>query len=169
MNHNGADPRMVGARFILTGSSQVSQHHECLCRWRKNAHTKSLAYILTRSVWPPLLVWLLPACRVKKWPFIPCSVFIFPILLFRHSSSLSYSRSLSFTLILLLTTLFSVGLAGCCSVAAPKRGPFCWNSFGGIKKGARTTPHPNSTLPLSIHSSAFSSSRPHCLEREGGS
>lgn len=79
MNHNGADPRMVGARFILTGSSQVSQHHECLCRWRKNAHTKSLAYILTRSVWPPLLVWLLPACRVKKWPFIPCSVFIFPL------------------------------------------------------------------------------------------
>lgn len=105
----------------------------------------------------------------KKMAFHTLLSFHFPILLFRHSSSLSYSRSLSFTLILLLTTLFSVGLAGCCSVAAPKRGPFCWNSFGGIKKGARTTPHPNSTLPLSIHSSAFSSSRPHCLEREGGS
>lgn len=142
MNHNGADPRMVGARFILTGSSQVSQHHECLCRWRENAHTKSLAYILTRSVWPPLLVWLLPACRVKKMAFHTLLSFHFPILLFRHSSSLSYSRFLSFTLILLLTTLFSVSLAGCCSVAAPKRGPFCWNSFGGIKKGARTTPPP---------------------------
>lgn len=78
----------------------------------------------------------------KKMAFHTLLSFHFPILLFRHSSSLSYSRSLSFTLILLLTTLFSVSLAGCCSVAAPKRGPFCWNSFGGIKKGARTTPPP---------------------------
>lgn len=88
----------------------------------------------------------------------------------------SYSPALSFALILVLTTLFSAALAGCRSVAAPKwglpsGGPFVGTAFGGIKKGASTsppTPPLSSSLlpPPSVYSTALSLSRPSLFRKE---
>lgn len=83
----------------------------------------------TRSMWPPCQVWLLQPCNLEPAFHTQLSLsfsysFILPFFLRQ-----SYSLALSFALILLLTTLFSAGLAGCRSVAAPKRGTLCWNSF----------------------------------------
>lgn len=109
----------------------------------------------------------LPPCRVKKTssqPFIPSSVFHFPILLFTHSSSLSLILSLSF---FCSRPYFQPAWLTAAPWRLQSEGPFVGTAFGGIKKGASTPSPPLLlSLPPTVHSTALSSSRPHCLESE---
>lgn len=63
MNHNGADPRMVGGRFFfqLSGSSQLSLRYDCLCRLLTNVNTSSLSLSLSLSPTHTINVATLPS------------------------------------------------------------------------------------------------------------
>lgn len=123
-----------GFCFELSGSSQFSLRHECLCRSLTNAHTSSLslahAHMINVATLPSLTFTAMQSKENFQLAFhtrLSLSFshsFIQPFFLPQ-----SYSLGLSFFLILLLTTLFSAGLAGCRSAAAPEWGTFCWNSF----------------------------------------
>lgn len=123
-----------GLCFQLSGSSQLSLRHECLCRSLTNAHTSSPSLTRTHTINVATLPSLTFTAMQSKENFQPAfhtrlslsfsSSFIQPFFLPQ-----SYSLALSFSLILLPTTLFSAGLAGCRSVAAPEWGTFCWYSF----------------------------------------
>lgn len=99
----------------------------------------------------------LPPCRVKKTssqPFIPSSVFHFPILLVTHSSSLSLILSLSF---FCSRPYFQPAWLTATPWRLQSEGPFVGTAFGGIKKGASTPSPPlllslpsPSTPPLSV-------------------
>lgn len=123
-------------------------------------------------MWPPSLGWLVPPCRVKKTssqPVIPVSVSHFHILLFTHSLALSFSLPLilSPSHSLAHDPIFSRAWLAAASWRLPSEGPFVGTAFGGIKKGASNPPPPLLSPPPFVHPAALSSSRPHCLEREG--
>lgn len=93
--------------------------------------------------------------KTSSLPFIPGSVFHFPVRLFSHSSSLSLillpSLSLSF---FYPRPYFQPAWLAAAPWRLPSGGPFVGTAFGGIKKGASPSPSslvlPPSTPLLSL-------------------
>lgn len=154
--------------FLLSTSQGPVRAYCVMNTFCKIPHKCTRFSTHTWWMWPPSLVWLVPPCRVKKTssqPFIPVSVSHFHILLFTHSFSLSFSRPL----ILLLTTLFSAGPGWLPLHGGSRVRALLLEQLLVELKRVPVTPPPFLSPPPFVHPAALSSSRPHCLEREGAS
>lgn len=129
MNHKGGDPGLVRGR-LSAFSAQLTFTQKWL---RANGHRGFSINAHTHDQrGHPALFDFYPHAEQRKLPAslsYPAQRFIFTFFYsVLRSPSVLFSHP-PFALILLLTTLFSAGLAGCRFMAAPERGPFCWKSF----------------------------------------